>query len=166
MTFYLENEHDETFDFDPEDVIRRVMEQVLSDEACPYDAEVNVLMTDNAGIHAYNKAHRGIDSPTDVLSFPNIEYSYPSDFSHLEEDSADYFDPDSGDLILGDIIISTDKVREQAKEYGHSEKREFAFLLAHSFFHLCGYDHMTPDEAAVMEKKQEDVLQKLGITRE
>ena len=166
MTFYLENENDEAFDFDLEDVIGRVMEQVLTDEACPYEAEVNVLLTDNAGIHVFNREHRGIDHPTDVLSFPNIDYPSPSDFSHLEEDSADYFDPDSGDLLLGDIIISADKVREQAKEYGHSEMREFAFLLAHSFFHLCGYDHMTTEEAAIMEKKQEDVLQKLGITRE
>lgn len=166
MTFYLENENEESFDFDLEDVIGRVMEQVLADEACPYEAQVNVLLTDNAGIRIYNKDYRGIDRPTDVLSFPNIDYSSPSDFSHLEEASADYFDPDSGDLLMGDIIISADKVREQAKEYGHSEMREFAFLLAHSFFHLCGYDHMTPQEASVMEKKQEDTLQKLGITRD
>ncbi len=78
----------------------------------------------------------------------------------------DCFDPDSGELILGDIIISVEKVEEQAQEYGHSELREFAFLVAHSMFHLCGYDHMEANEAAVMEQKQEAVLTQLGITRE
>jgi probable rRNA maturation factor len=79
---------------------------------------------------------------------------------------ADYFDPDSGELILGDIIISVDKVEEQAESYGHSKKREFAFLVAHSMLHLCGYDHMEAEEAVVMEAKQEAVLTKLGITRD
>ncbi len=77
----------------------------------------------------------------------------------------DCFDPDSGELLLGDIILSVDRIREQAKEYGHSLLREFAFLTAHSMFHLCGYDHMAQEEAALMEKKQEDVLQRLNITR-
>jgi probable rRNA maturation factor len=84
----------------------------------------------------------------------------------VEEDEADYFDPDSGELVLGDIIISADRAEEQAREYGHSLLREYAFLMAHSLFHLCGYDHMMPEEAAVMEEKQEAVLTKLGITRE
>jgi probable rRNA maturation factor len=69
-------------------------------------------------------------------------------------------------IVLGDIIISAEKVLAQAEEYGHSSKREFAFLVAHSMYHLCGYDHMTPQEAAVMEKKQEDILHLLQITRD
>ena len=78
---------------------------------------------------------------------------------------SEYFNPDSGELMLGDIIISLDKVVEQAEKYGHSSRRELAFLVAHSMMHLFGYDHMESTEAEVMEKKQEDVLQILGITR-
>ena len=78
---------------------------------------------------------------------------------------SEYFNPDSGELVLGDIIISLDKVVEQAEKYGHSSRRELAFLVAHSMMHLFGYDHMESTEAEVMEKKQEDVLQILGITR-
>ena len=90
----------------------------------------------------------------------------PGDFSDAEEQEADCFDPDSGELVLGDIIVNAARVKEQAEAYGHSERREFAFLLAHSMYHLCGYDHMEAEEAAVMEEKQERVLQNLQITRD
>ncbi|MDE6203177.1 MAG: rRNA maturation RNase YbeY, partial [Lachnospiraceae bacterium] len=103
--------------------------------------------------------------PTDVLSFPMINYEAAADFGAAEEDM-DCFDPVSGELLLGDIIISAEKVREQADKYGHSLKREFAFLVAHSMLHLCGYDHMTREEAQVMEEKQEQALNGLGITRD
>jgi probable rRNA maturation factor len=112
-----------------------------------------------------NREHRGIDRPTDVLSFPNVDYESPADFSNIEDREEDYFDPESGELCLGDIVISIDKVFEQAKEYGHSPMREYAFLIAHSMLHLLGYDHMEPSEAAVMEAKQEEILTRLGITR-
>ena len=142
------------------------MEQVLQTENCPYEASVNVLLTDNAGIHEFNSTYRGIDRPTDVLSFPNLDFDVAGNFDKVEESELDYFDPDTGELLLGDIIISTDKVQEQAEAYGHSLKREFAFLVAHSMLHLCGYDHMTEEESAVMEQKQEETLQKLRITRD
>ena len=125
-----------------------------------------MLLTDNEGIHEFNREHRGIDRETDVLSFPNVDFETEGDFDIDEEREADYFDPDSGELILGDIIISVDKVMEQAENYGHSTKREFAFLVAHSMLHLCGYDHMEEEEAKVMEAKQEEILTALGITRE
>ena len=83
----------------------------------------------------------------------------------IEEDINSYVDPDSEEIVLGDIMVSAEKVIEQAKEYGHSQKREFAFLVAHSMLHLLGYDHMTPEEAAVMEEKQRNVLEILGISR-
>ena len=143
-----------------------MIKAVLVSEGCPFDAQLNLLITDNAGIRDYNNRFRQINRETDVLSFPNVDYDTPSDFSGLDEREADYFDPDSGELILGDIIISADKVKEQAELYGHSEKREFAFLVAHSMLHLCGYDHMEPEEAKVMEEKQEAVLTGLLITRE
>lgn len=166
MTFYAENETSVTFDFDWEAVYQQVALAVLDSEKCPYETEVNLLLTDNPGIHEFNKETRNIDAPTDVLSFPNVEYDVPGNFDIVEAQEADCFEPDSGELILGDIIISVDKVAAQAKEYGHSEKREFAFLVAHSMLHLCGYDHMTPDEEQEMIKKQEMILNHLRITRD
>lgn len=164
MTSYVENETEEEFGFDMKEILDAVMSQVLDMEACPYEAQVNLLITDNEGIHEFNREYRQVDSPTDVLSFPMIDFEREADFSGIGE-AADYFDPESGELVLGDIIISADKVKEQAEKYGHSVKREFAFLIAHSMLHLCGYDHMEEDEAQVMEQKQEAVLLALGITR-
>lgn len=166
MTFYVENETEETLDFDVQKLVEQVAVQVLEQEGCPYEAQVNVLLTDNDGIREYNRNYRQTDRPTDVLSFPNVEYGAPADFSEAEDPMADCFDPDSGELILGDIILSLDKVREQAAEYGHSRRREFAFLVAHSMLHLCGYDHMEEAQAAVMEARQALALEALHITRE
>lgn len=166
MTFYVENETEETLDFDVQELVEQVAVQVLEQERCPYEAQVNVLLTDNDGIREYNRNYRQTDRPTDVLSFPNVEYGAPADFSEAEAPMADCFDPDSGELILGDIILSLDKVREQAAEYGHSKRREFAFLVAHSMLHLCGYDHMEEAQAAVMEARQALALEALHITRE
>lgn len=166
MTSYVENETEAVFEFDIQKVADSVIERVLETEGCPYEVQVNVLLTDNAGIRTYNAEFRNIDKETDVLSFPNVEYELAGDFSGVEKQAADCFDPESGELILGDIIISVDRVKEQAESYGHSLKREFAFLVAHSMLHLCGYDHMEETEAKEMEQKQEDILIFLGITRE
>ena len=86
-------------------------------------------------------------------------------FSVLEEEAEEDFNPDTGEAILGDIIISVEKVMEQADAYGHSVEREYAFLICHSMLHLFGYDHMTPEESKIMEEKQEAILQDMGITR-
>lgn len=165
MTFCVENESGKELSFDVEEIAGKVIEEALEYENCPYEVIVDVLLCDNEGIHIMNREHRGIDRPTDVLSFPNVDYETPADFSGIEDSIEDYFDPESGELCLGDIVISVDKVLEQAKEYGHSPKREYAFLIAHSMLHLLGYDHMEPEEAAVMEHKQEEILNRLGITR-
>lgn len=165
MTFYVESETDKTLPFEAEEVAGKVIVEALDLENCPYEVSVNVLLTDDQGIHAMNKQYRGIDRPTDVLSFPNVDYENPSDFTGMEDTAEDYFDPESGELCLGDIVISVDKVYAQAEEYGHTPRREYAFLIAHSMLHLLGYDHMEPDEAAVMEQKQEEILNRLGITR-
>lgn len=166
MTFYVENETQMTFSFDIEEVAGQVAESVLDLEQCPYEVQVNILVTDNQGIREFNREHRDIDAETDVLSFPNVDFNEPGVFSISEDQEADYFDPDTGELILGDIILSADRVAEQAESYNHSLKREFAFLIAHSMLHLCGYDHMEEQEAAVMEARQEAVLKELGITRD
>ena len=167
MTFYVENEVDADFGFDIEELAKSVADTVLDMEGCAADIEVGLTITDSEGIHELNKEFRGIDSPTDVLSFPNVSYENAGDFSVLlGEQLVDLLDPDTGKIMFGDIVINEDRVRSQAEDYGHSIKREFAFLVAHSMLHLCGYDHMEEEEAKVMEKKQEDVLGKLGITRD
>ncbi len=94
-----------------------------------------------------------------------IDYRVPGDFSHLEENPQDYFNLETGELMLGDIVISKDKVLEQADAYGHSPKREYAFLIAHSMLHLFGYDHMEEDERIEMEQKQREILEKINILR-
>ena len=166
MTFYVENETQTEFPFDAKEVAELVCRASLQSEGCPYEAQVNVVLTDNAGIRELNRECRGIDRETDVLSFPNLDFEKEGVFEIPGEAEADYFDPDTGELVLGDIMVSVDKVREQAESYGHSLKREFAFLIAHSMLHLCGYDHMEPEAAAVMERKQEKLLIGLGITRD
>ncbi|MCH4192570.1 MAG: rRNA maturation RNase YbeY [Butyrivibrio sp.] len=167
MIFFIENEVDAEFDFDPEEIARSVCEAVLQEESCPWDVEVNMIITDDNGIQEMNRQFREIDRPTDVLSFPNVEYPEPADFSALDGvQKNDCLDPDTGKIMLGDIVINEKRVREQALSYGHSQKREFAFLTAHSMLHLCGYDHMEPDEAKVMEDKQTLILDSLGITRD
>lgn len=166
MTSYVENETEVKFDFDIKEILDQVMTQILDQEKCPYEAQVNLLVTDNEGIREYNRKYREIDAATDVLSFPMLSYETEADFSVAEDQEADCFDPETGELMLGDIIISADKVKEQAQKFGHSEKREFAFLTAHSMLHLCGYDHMVKEEAEIMERKQEEALDHLGITRD
>ena len=166
MTFFVENETDSDFGFDASELIRTVCERTFSSEGAPTDAScVNIIITDSEGIRELNASYRGIDSPTDVLSFPGLDFDKPSDFEITDERRADCIDPESGELVLGDIVLNADRIFSQAEEYGHSVKREMAFLIAHSCLHLCGYDHMTEDEEKVMFSKQEAVLESLGIMR-
>ena len=165
MTVTLERESDIPLPFSEQEVAEAVISETLDYEDCPYEVQVNIILTNNEEIHQINLEHRGVDASTDVLSFPMIEYAYPSDFTVLEADGMDNFDPDTGELILGDIVISVDKVMEQAEKYGHDVKREYAFLIAHSMLHLFGYDHMDELERETMEHKQEDILMRLNITR-
>lgn len=165
MTFYVEKEIEISFPFSEEEIFEKVVRRVLENEGCPYEAEVNLLMTDAEGIRVYNREYRDIDRETDVLSFPAVDYEQPSDFSLMEEDISCYMNPDSQELMLGDIIINTDRVVSQAEEYGHSVLREFAFLLTHSMLHLLGYDHMTEEEEKTMFAKQDEILKQLDILR-
>jgi len=165
MTVTIVNEQTREIPFNYEAVLKSVVNEILDMEKCPYEAEVDITFVDNKVIHSPNNEYRGIDRATDVLSFPMVQYPTPSDFSILEEDN-DSFNPETGELLLGDIVISVEKAAEQAAEYGHSIKREICFLTAHSMLHLLGYDHMTPEEAQIMEERQEKALAGLGITRE
>lgn len=167
MTLIFENEGNYELGFDPEALARQVIDQVLDMEQCPYEAEAELILTDPENILRMNREFRGIDRETDVLSFPMTEYPVPASFDFLETEAGDdCFNPDTGELLLGDIVISVPRAEAQAEEYGHSLRREYAFLIAHSMLHLLGYDHMSPEEATVMEQKQEAALQSLGITRD
>ncbi len=165
MTLNLEYEAEIELELDYRSIITEVVEKSLDMEECPYEVELNVILTDNKEIQDINKNYRDIDAPTDVLSFPMIDYETPADFSGLEEEEDNYFNPETGELLLGDIIISVEKVMEQAAEYGHSKERELAFLTAHSMMHLFGYDHMEEQERIIMEEKQKNVLDELHIYR-
>ena len=165
MTISIEYEAEKKLDISWEEIIRQVVEGTLDYEGCPYETEVNVVLTDNEGIKEVNQEYRNVDGPTDVLSFPMLEYDSPSDFEGVEEQFADCFNPETGELMLGDIMISVDKVTEQAEKYGHSKERELAFLTAHSMLHLCGYDHMEEEERLYMEQKQREILEGIGYRR-
>lgn len=165
MTILQEEECRVPFTFDYKAVAEQVIMEALDSEACPYEAEVSLTLTNDEEIHKVNLEFRGIDRATDVLSFPMVEYETPADFSNIEEEQADCFHPESGELVLGDILLSVDKVKEQAENYGHSELREYAFLIAHSMLHLLGYDHEEKDMAEDMERRQAAILTRLGIER-
>lgn len=167
MSINIENEYlgDGINTLDYEKIITDVVNEAMDYVQCPYDCEVNVTIVDNVHIHKINREYREIDRPTDVLSFPMLEYDTPADFSNMENSVEDCFNPDTGELMLGDIIISFDKVKSQAEEFNHSRKRELAFLVAHSMLHLFGYDHMEDNERAEMERMQEEILERLDITR-
>ena len=168
MTLNYENETDTLLDLQPESeetLAERVIEAGLEIVDCPYDTQISLLITDDEGIRELNRQFRGIDAPTDVLSFTLQEYPAPGDFSQINEEGSDEFDPDSGELLLGDIVINADRVIEQAREYGHSLDREMAFLTGHSMLHLMGYDHMTKAAEEVMFPRQEQILAAMGLGR-
>ncbi|MCD8119401.1 MAG: rRNA maturation RNase YbeY [Lachnospiraceae bacterium] len=170
MTVNIENESNIKFDFSADDLVREVISYALDAKDFPYEAEVNVVLTGDEEIRAANREFRGIDRETDVLSFPALEYEAAGDFAFLddlsEEEEAMYCDPDTGELVLGDMMVSLNRVKAQAAEYGHSEKRELAFLVAHSMLHLFGYDHMEEEERAVMQQEERSLMEGLGIFRD
>ena len=136
-----------------EELINSVIAESFRYEGVSDNCEVSVTIVDNDEIHSINLKHRGIDRPTDVLSFPLINFEKET------------LPNDGSKIYLGDIIISIEKAEEQAKEYGHSLDREIGFLTAHSMLHLLGYDHMVEDEEKIMFKKQEEILNNLNLRR-
>ena len=144
-----------------ENTIKSVIDASLDYENCDFDAEVSVTIVDNDAIREINNETRNIDAPTDVLSFPMLYFDENGDI--IDSD----FDMDGDVLVLGDIVISAERAMEQAEEFGHSFKREIAFLTVHSMLHLLGYDHVDdPEGEKIMFSKQEEILDKLGIKRE
>lgn len=165
MTVLLDNDTDLSLGIDYQKIAEKVVAAALDYLDCQYECEVNILLTDNTGIKATNEVMRGIDAPTDVLSFPAASFDEPGDFDKAFEDISN-INSDTGELILGDIMISIDKVREQSESYGHSITREYAFLIAHSMLHLSGYDHIDDEERLKMEQMQDEILNSIGYTRE
>ena len=166
MSISIINESDIEYPKEFDEIIESVIEASIDYMKCPYECEVSVTLTDNEGIHEINMSERSIDSPTDVLSFPMLDFDSPGDLSYVEKYPQDYFNPESKELLLGDIVISKEKVDEQSAEYGHSAKRELAFLVVHSMLHLFGYDHMEDEERLNMERMQEEIISKRGYTRD
>lgn len=148
------------FEKDLNELIEKAVGFSLESEDFPLEPEISFILCDDEKIRELNKNHREIDAPTDVLSFPMLEYI--DGIAQAE----DYdFDMSEDLLMLGDIVISLETATRQADEYGHSLEREIAFLATHGIFHLLGYDHETKEEESIMLGKQESVLEKLGLTR-
>ena len=148
---YIENEQNLLkLNFSLKHLLHSSIRAALAYEHFDRPVEVSVTLVDNEAIHAMNRESRGVDRPTDVLSFPMFDEDF-----------------DNGQLcVLGDIVLSTEQASIQAKEYGHSLKREIAFLTVHSMLHLLGYDHETsPEDEADMFRRQEEILTKMGISR-
>lgn len=155
---YFENEQDKlSADEALLNLLEQVAEAVAKAEGVKWPLMVEVLLTDNEGIREMNREYRGLDRATDVLSFPMLE--------NIKE--ATPLDMEDGFLVLGNVVISLERAREQAEEYGHSFRREAAFLMAHSMYHLLGYDHeKSEEEEKVMFEKQEAVLKEMGLSRD
>ena len=144
-------------------IIQKCIETTLIEENVTAPCEINVLVTNDRGIHAINKASRGIDSPTDVLSFPMFEL----EAGNPPEDWDDYLDMETGLCPLGDMCISLERAIAQAKEFGHSTRREVGYLTIHSMLHLLGYDHLDEGpQKAQMRSREESIAAKIpGMSR-
>lgn len=138
-------------------VISKCIEKTLEAEGIPVPCEINVLITDDRGIHGINLASRGVDKPTDVLSFPMFQLTP----GKLPEQWDTYLDPETGMCPLGDMAISLERAVAQAKEFGHSVKREVGYLTIHSMLHLLGYDHMDEAEEKALMRSREESIAKL-----
>ena len=145
-------------------IIRKCLEATLAAENVSVPCEINVLVTNDKGIHAINKATRQIDRPTDVLSFP----MYNLIPGQLPEDWEEYLDPETDMCPLGDMCISLERAKAQAKEFGHATKREIGYLTIHSMLHLLGYDHMDEGEQKKQMRAREEAIAATipGMTRE
>lgn len=165
MTVYFEEESGYQFDFPLQEQLDRLVSFVAGYVGCPYEVEVSVTTQTKESIHAINRQFRQTDRPTDVLSFPMMEYDAPADFEGEAFQGSMTVSPETGELMLGDIVLCSEIIREQAQEYGHSEEREFSFLVVHSMLHLFGYDHIEDEERMEMEREQKRIMDELQIYR-
>ena len=158
MAVDIENPSGCRFQFHYKVVIQKAINAVLEDLDIPKELDVNVLIVSPEEIRRINRETRDIDKVTDVLSFPYFEYQEAGVFDRSQYDPAE-------EEILGDIVVCGEKILSQAEEYGHSQKRELAFLIVHSMLHLTGYDHMEKKDAALMEEQQKRIMELIGISR-
>ncbi len=165
MTIYFEDEAGISFPFDQEAQLERLVAFVTEYVGCPYEPEVSVTMVDRKTIRRMNGEYRKTDQETDVLSFPMMEYDAPMDFEGAAFQSSISLSRETQELILGDIVLCSEVVRDQAAEYGHTELREFSFLVVHSLLHLFGFDHMEESERVDMEEAQREIMDQLQIYR-
>lgn len=165
MTIYFENESSQSFPFDLKEQAENVISFVCDHEKCPYEVEVSVTMVEKETIRQMNATHREVDRVTDVLSFPMMEYDVPGRFEGHAFEASITISPESEELVLGDIVLCSEVIQEQAKEFGHSQLREFSFLIVHSMLHLFGYDHMEEEEREQMETLQREIMDQMGISR-
>ena len=156
---YIDSELEE--EITCEDLLRKVICTALEAQGVSLPCEVNVMLTNDAGIQKVNQSMRGVDKPTDVLSFPMFDMPAGS------LPTIGWSDPDTGLIPLGDMCISLERAKAQAEEFGHSVERELSYLAVHSVLHLLGYDHMDEGpQKAQMRAREEAILGQLGITRD
>ena len=156
MTLLTENRTDIEISGEIMEAVEKACLETLKYEEFDEDCEISLSFVTNEEIHQINRQFRNVDAPTDVLSFPQLTFE--------EGEEADV--NENGEIVLGDIIISVERAKEQAEEYGHGLKREIAFLTVHSMLHLLGYDHMEKDEEEDMFRRQKEILEIAGIPRE
>ena len=149
-----------------EALLRRCGDAAAQAEGVKPATAAFVRIVDDAQIRQINREQRGKDAATDVLSFPTVSYPAGRTAGSCSGLLQREYDPEAGACLLGDVIISMDHVRAQAREYGHSERREAGYLLVHGLFHLMGYDHMTDEDKSRMRPMEEKTLSSIGLTRE
>lgn len=164
MNIIFSEEVNIDFSFDYKEICNDTVKAALDVLSFPYECEISVTITDDNGIQEMNREFRGIDAPTDVLSFPLINFDLNIPYENLTVNSDDV-NPDTDEIMLGDIVLNIDRIKKQALEYAHSEKREYSFLICHSMLHLLGYDHIEENDRLIMEDKQKEIMERLGITR-
>ena len=156
MTLLTDNRTDFEISGEIMEAVEKACLETLKYEEFDEDCEISLSFVTDEEIHQINRQFRNVDAPTDVLSFPQLTFE--------EGEEADV--NENGEIVLGDIIISVERAKEQAEEYGHGLKREIAFLTVHSMLHLLGYDHMEKDEEEDMFRRQKEILEIAGIPRE
>jgi len=151
---------------DLEENIKEIIDYALKEEQVLIPYEVSLIFVDNEAIREINSDTRGIDRATDVLSFPMLDYDEKKVFKecYLEHEFS-IIDLIEGNLVLGDIVLSLERAKEQSEEFGHSFIREVCYLVTHSILHLLGYDHMEDDDKVIMRAREEEILSKFNIER-
>ena len=157
MTYVdIDYSYEITLSKESEEIIKDIINKVCTVENLPFDTYVSVIITTMEEIREINSSERNIDKPTDVLSFPYL--TFDENYKLIDKISKKDYDPEYNAVFLGDMVICDDKIKEQAKEYGHSYERELSYLTVHSMYHLLGYDHEEEDMKKDMRKKEEYIL--------